>query len=133
ANIAWQEDPQAGGSGGVVDPGSPVARCRQIFFKATLTGVSEESGIPTGFKLSQNFPNPFNPATKIDYTIAKAGLVTIKVFDVLGREVATLLNEDLQPGNYQVTFDGKGLASGIYMYKMTANGYTATKRMMLVK
>lgn len=94
-----------------------------------------------GFKLAQNYPNPFNPATKIEYNVAKAGLVTIKVFDVLGKEIAALLNEELQPGSYQVAFsaqggsggEGRSLASGLYMYKMTAGGFTQTKKMMLVK
>ncbi len=136
-NITWQEDSQPG-SAAFTDL-APLSRARQKFLKLnlaslTFTGVGEGgSELATSFKLAQNFPNPFNPATKIDYTIAKAGLVTIKVYDVLGREVASLLNESLQPGSYQVTFDGHNLASGLYMYKMVANGFTETKRMMLVK
>lgn len=141
ANITWQEDTEPGSSirGSTVDDGAPITRARQKFLKLNLnnlvfTGVGEdENGIATKFKLAQNFPNPFNPATKIDYHIAKAGLVTLKVYDVLGKEVATLLNEELQPGSYQVTFDGGSLASGIYMYKMTTNGFAESKKMMLVK
>jgi hypothetical protein len=139
ANITWQEDTQPGSGWAVVTDLAPLTRARQKFLKLNLsllifTGVGEGgSDVATGFKLAQNYPNPFNPATKIDYTVAKAGLVTIKVFDVLGREVATLLNEELQPGSYQVAFDGQKLASGIYVYRMAASGSTQTKKMMLLK
>ena len=89
--------------------------------------------MPQRFGLSQNYPNPFNPSTRIDYRVAKEGLVTIKVFDILGREVATLLNEERQPGRYQIHFDGTKLASGIYVYKMSSNGFSETRKMMLMK
>jgi len=85
------------------------------------------------FKLGQNFPNPFNPETNIKYTIAKSGFVTLKVFDVMGREVAALVNRKLNPGNYEIAFDGSNLTSGIYFYKLTSEGFTETKRMLLIK
>jgi len=137
ANVTWQEDTQPGSA--AFTDNAPLSRARQKFLKLNLslllyTGVGERGNeLATGFKLAQNFPNPFNPATKIDYTIARAGLATIRVFDILGKEVASLLNEELQPGSYQVTFDGRDLASGIYVYKMTANGFAETRKMMLVK
>lgn len=100
----------------------------------TLTDVGEnDENMPSSYSLAQNFPNPFNPATKIDYQVARAGLVTIKVYDILGKEVATVLNEDVQPGSHQVTFDGQKLASGIYVCRMTANGFTQSRKMMLMK
>jgi hypothetical protein len=139
ANITWQEDTQPGSGWAVVSDGAPLTRARQKFLKLNLslllfTGVGEgKSDVATGFKLAQNYPNPFNPATTIDYNVAKSGLVTIKVFDVLGKEIATLLNEELRPGSYQVAFDGQKLASGIYVYRMSANGFTQSKKMMLVK
>jgi hypothetical protein len=148
ANITWQEDTQPGSAWfPSVPDNAPLTRARQKFLKlnlALLTGIGEGSHeVAAGFRLAQNYPNPFNPATKIDYSVAKAGLVTIKVYDILGKEVATLLNEELQPGSYQVAFsaqggsapggDGRSLASGLYMYKMTAPGFTQTKKMMLVK
>ncbi|HEY5534362.1 MAG TPA: T9SS type A sorting domain-containing protein [Ignavibacteria bacterium] len=94
---------------------------------------------PSEYKLYQNYPNPFNPSTKIKFDIKKSvvsnqySVVILKVFDILGKEVATLLNEKLQPGTYEVTFDGSLLASGIYFYKIVAGNFTQVKRMVLVK
>jgi hypothetical protein len=131
ANIVWSQKSK---SGLYAFPGTAdTVRTSQVFFRKTLTDVRPEELTPTTFTLSQNYPNPFNPATKIDYNVAKTGLVTIKVFDVLGREVATLLNEELRPGSYQTVFDGSSLASGVYMYTMTANGFSQSRKMMLVK
>lgn len=131
ANIVWTSKNK---SGLYAFPGlADTVRATQVFYKKVLTGVKPTGEITTGFKLNQNYPNPFNPATKIDYSIQKSGLVTIKVFDVLGKEVTTLLNEVLQPGTYQTTFDGQKFASGIYYYRMTASGYTNTRKMMLLK
>ena len=87
----------------------------------------------TDFKLEQNYPNPFNPTTKIEYSIPKNSLVTLKVYDMLGREVATLVNEEKSIGNYNVEFNGNGLSSGIYFYKFQAGDYTTVKKMILVK
>ena len=137
ANITWQEDTQPGSA--AFSDAAPLSRVRQKFLKLdltllTFTGVGERgSESVSGFKLAQNFPNPFNPASNIDYSVATAGLVTIKVYNVLGKEIATLLNEDLQPGTYQVNFDGTGLASGVYYYKMTAGSFSETRKMMLMK
>jgi hypothetical protein len=132
-NLVWQEDSEAGGQV-IGDPGATIQRTRQVFLRtATITGVDESVTKPISFALGQNYPNPFNPATKIDYNVAKSGLVTIKVFDVLGKEIATLLNEEVQPGSHQVAFDGQKLASGIYVYRMSTNGFTQSKKMMLVK
>ena len=98
------------------------------------TGVSETGNpLPTEFSISQNYPNPFNPSTTITYTIPEASRVTLKVYDILGEEVATLVNEDKGVGNYQVNFDASKLASGMYIYTITAGNYTATKKMMLLK
>ncbi len=89
--------------------------------------------IPIQFSLSQNYPNPFNPTTNIQFSIINVQYVTLKIFDLLGREVATLVNEQLQPGTYEVDFDGSGFASGVYYYKLTASDYTETKKMILMK
>jgi hypothetical protein len=89
--------------------------------------------IPKVFSLSQNYPNPFNPSTKIDFAIPKAGMVKLVVYNVLGAEVATLINENMQPGYHSVTFNGINLASGVYFYKITAGDFTAVKKMLLVK
>ena len=86
------------------------------------------------YNLEQNYPNPFNPTTNIRYSIRDAGLVTLKVYDLLGREVATLVNQVQQPGNYQVTFDASRLtSSGMYIYRLQSGNFTRTMKMLLVK
>jgi hypothetical protein len=104
------------------------------------TGISQiSSEIPEQFSLSQNYPNPFNPVTNLEFGISdllasrSGGFVSLKVYDMLGKEVATLVNENLSPGKYKVEFDGSGLTSGVYFYKLTAGEFTDVKRMMLVK
>mgnify|MGYP000324279970 FL=1 len=89
--------------------------------------------IPEGFKLGQNYPNPFNPTTNINYSIDQAGLVTLKVYDITGREVATLVNNRENAGDHSVTFDATNLASGVYIYTLQANGLRLTNRMTLIK
>ncbi len=88
---------------------------------------------PGEFSLSQNYPNPFNPATTISYQIPQTELVTIKVYDVLGREVATLVNEEKTAGSYEVQFTGNGLTSGIYFYQLKVDNFVETKKMILLK
>jgi hypothetical protein len=89
--------------------------------------------IPSEFSLEQNYPNPFNPTTQINYSIVNGGLVTIKVYDILGREVAILVNEEKPAGNYEVMFDAANLSSGIYFYTITANDFHQTKKMILLR
>jgi len=93
----------------------------------------ETTGAPKSFSLSQNYPNPFNPVTKIAFSIPRAGNVTLKVFNIAGKEVASLINEYKSEGNYEAVFNGSELSSGIYFYSLTANGVTITKRLMLMK
>ncbi len=88
---------------------------------------------PTKYALGQNYPNPFNPVTRINFEIPKQGMVSLKVFDVLGREVKSLVNEVKAPGVYSVDFNGAEFSSGVYFYKLESNGYTDIKRMMLIK
>ncbi|MDP4115816.1 MAG: T9SS type A sorting domain-containing protein, partial [Bacteroidota bacterium] len=88
---------------------------------------------PSEFGLAQNYPNPFNPNTTINYQLPKSGQVTIKVYDVLGNEVKTLVNAYKSAGDYSVNFDGSKLSSGMYMYRITAGGYTAARKMTLIK
>ena len=83
--------------------------------------------------LSQNYPNPFNPVTKIKYDVPKSSLVKIIIYDVLGREIETLVNEGLKPGSYEVTWDGSRYASGVYFYKLMTDEYAETKKMVLIK
>lgn len=98
-----------------------------------LTGVSGNNQVPATYRLEQNYPNPFNPSTSISFSIPKAGMVKLSVFDALGREVKVLENETKQPGNYEATFDASGFNSGIYFYKLTAGEFTQTKKMILIK
>lgn len=91
------------------------------------------SSAPQGFKLDQNYPNPFNPSTNINYTLDQAGVVTLKVYDITGREVATLVNTRENAGQHSVTFDATNLASGVYIYSLQSNGIRLTNRMTLIK
>jgi hypothetical protein len=100
----------------------------------TITAIKEAVGsIPEQFILSQNYPNPFNPETRITYQIPNSSHVTLKVFDLLGREVAILVNESLQPGTYQTTFDGSGLASGVYVYRLQTDRFSETRKLVLLR
>ena len=99
-----------------------------------LTSVdNNNNSIPTDYSLEQNYPNPFNPATIIKYSIPKAGSVMIKVYDDLGKEVATLLNEYKSAGSYEVKFAAKKFSSGVYFYRLTAGDFVQTKRMIILK
>ena len=95
--------------------------------------VKEQSRLPMSYALDQNYPNPFNPSTTIRYRVPKAGNVVLTVVDLLGREVAVLVNEQKQAGAYEVRLNGSKLASGVYFYRMVAGAFSQTKTMMLVK
>jgi hypothetical protein len=100
----------------------------------TLVGVEEVAGLqPEQFTLEQNYPNPFNPTTTIQFSLPIKSTVSVKVFDILGREVRTLVNDVKSPGTYKVLFDGTGLASGTYFYRMEAGNYIDTKKLLLLK
>lgn len=99
-----------------------------------IVGIQNiSSQVPDNFNLSQNYPNPFNPTTNINFTVPKSGLVKMIVYDIKGREISTLVNEEMRPGSYKVDFDGSNLSSGIYYYTMTSVDFVETKKMMLVK
>ena len=89
--------------------------------------------LPKDFELGQNYPNPFNPNTQIDFSIPKSSLVTIKIFDVLGKEVAEVVKKDLTAGSYTFDFNASSLTSGVYFYQLTAGEFTDTKKLVLVK
>ncbi len=101
----------------------------------TVTGVKDDnnSSMPRAFNLRQNYPNPFNPSTIISFEVPEASHVKITVYDILGNEVAALVNGVKQPGSYSVQFDAFNLSSGIYFYKMQANGYINSKKMLILK
>jgi hypothetical protein len=89
--------------------------------------------LPEAFSLSQNYPNPFNPSTNIKYSIKEKSKVELKVFDLLGNEIATLVNEEKAPGNYDVSFDASFLSSGIYLYTIKVGSFVQTRKMLLMK
>ncbi|MBV6477991.1 MAG: hypothetical protein HGGPFJEG_00737 [Ignavibacteria bacterium] len=100
----------------------------------TATGVSNTiTTIPSDFNLSQNYPNPFNPSTTINFAIPSTGLVTLKVYDVVGKEVASLVNEVKNAGNHSVKFNASGLSSGVYFYRLQTGDFVDTKKMFLLK
>ncbi len=99
------------------------------------TGITQllTGTIPESYSLSQNYPNPFNPTTNLEFGISKLGFVSLKVYDVLGKEVMTLVNEIKPAGRYKIDFNGSNLSSGMYFYKLEAGNFTETKRMLLIK
>ncbi|NWG28709.1 MAG: T9SS type A sorting domain-containing protein [Ignavibacteriaceae bacterium] len=139
----------------------PPAQCpdvRTFYFRVTVVDVGSHESPPSNqvearlqggpppkivvnpnsnelieYSLSQNYPNPFNPTTTIDYSIKLAGDVTLKVYDILGTEVASLVNEVKEPGNYSVEFNAANLPSGIYVYRLTTGNFVDTKKLILLK
>ena len=95
--------------------------------------VGQNKEVPLEYGIAQNYPNPFNPVTTINYTLPEDGKVEIKVFDVLGREVATLMNGFKSKGQHSVVWDGSNAASGIYFYSITYKGQMINKKMLLIK
>lgn len=132
-------------------PGTPVWNALQIagqyafvnFFgigvyrrpTSQILTVRESAGsdLPAGFALEQNFPNPFNPSTTIRFQIAKQSMVSLKLYDISGREVRTLASENLAAGVYEATFDATGLASGVYMYRLEAGGFSQMRKLVLLR
>ncbi len=108
--------------------------------KDYVVSAEMTNNLPMGFSLSQNYPNPFNPTTTIKYSIpivetrySASPIVLLKIYDVLGSEIATLVNEEKAPGNYEVVFNGANLPSGIYFYKMSCGNFSETKKLVLMK
>jgi len=97
------------------------------------TDVKQIGENPTTYELAQNYPNPFNPATTITFSIPEAGMVSLKVYDILGKEVANLMNEDKSAGTYTVSFDASNLPTGTYIYKISTGNFTSTRKMLLLK
>ncbi len=125
--------------------GTPVHRRTVTLNVMDFTGIASQDVVPSEFYLYQNYPNPFNPSTNIRIDIpttnplpggvpeGRSGFVRLTVFDLLGREVSTLVNKNLKPGKYEFQFNGSELPSGIYFYKLSAGEYTATRKMILIK
>ncbi|HQJ47346.1 MAG TPA: T9SS type A sorting domain-containing protein, partial [Ignavibacteriaceae bacterium] len=100
---------------------------------AQSSDVNENPVVANNFNLEQNYPNPFNPSTTIKYSVAERSNVNIKVYDMLGKEVASLVNTVKEAGSYEVNFNASNLASGMYVYTITAGNFTSSKKMMLMK
>jgi len=103
--------------------------------KSTSVGIVERKTVPTSFSLKQNYPNPFNPSTIIEYELPVSGNVALKIFNVLGAEVAVLINEEKSAGSYEYEFSSENfnLTSGIYFYQLTAGNFAQTKKMVLLR
>jgi hypothetical protein len=104
------------------------------FIKDNPTGVKiSMAELPTHYQLAQNFPNPFNPTTEIQYSVPRNGHISLKVYNLLGQEVAILFDGVRPSGNYIATFNGAGLASGVYFYRFVASNFIDSKKLMLLK
>lgn len=105
-----------------------------VYGDTAVTGINNiKSELPSSFSLHQNYPNPFNPSTKIKFDLPKGSLVKLMIYDVLGREVAVLVNEKLNPGSYEYEWNAINLPGGVYFYKLKSGNFTETRRMVLVK
>ncbi|HSQ75859.1 MAG TPA: T9SS type A sorting domain-containing protein [Bacteroidota bacterium] len=104
-----------------------------LSFSGTVSGVAEASRIPASFELQQNFPNPFNPSTTIRFSLAEESFVDLAIYNLVGQEVARLVQEQKPAGEYAVAFDASGLPSGTYLYRLRAGGFTSTRTMALVR
>lgn len=99
----------------------------------TTVGVGQDNAEITSFQLEQNFPNPFNPATKIKFSVPSTGNYTLNVFNLSGEEITTLLNKEISSGAHEVVFNAEQIPSGVYLYKLAGNGYSVSKKMVLTK
>ena len=119
-----------------LETGSYTYRLKQIDFDGTFTYSEElnvEVELPIEYSLEQNYPNPFNPSTTIKYSIPEEGIVKLAVYNMLGEEVATIVNASQKAGRYEVNFNATGLSSGVYVYRIEAANFTASKKLMLMK
>lgn len=114
-------------------PNVMVVRPISTIELTVTTSVSGAPLTPGTFSLDQNYPNPFNPTTVIRFQTPRSSFVSLKVFDILGKEMISLVEEELAAGDHHVTFDGGSLASGVYFYKLTAGSFSATKRMLILR
>ncbi len=118
----------------VYSDGNQVNRIPTFILHYDIAFSVDDKTIPREFYLSQNFPNPFNPSTTIRFGLSEQSNVSLKIYDILGREVAIILdNEAKAAGSYDVTFDASVLASGTYIYKLTSKNFTLSKKMILLK
>ena len=115
------------------DTGKVAVQNINVIAATTVTGVKKADAVPEEFALEQNYPNPFNPTTTIQFSIRKSSIVNLKIFDLLGREVATLVDGEMNIGAHEISFDASRFASGIYFYRLQAGNFTATKKLVFIK
>jgi len=124
-------------SGCSIGPNNVLAVCGNgttlKVYKTSVTSVFNQQISANNFSLKQNYPNPFNPNTTIKYELSKSNIVLLKIYDILGNELKTLVNGRQNAGSYSISFDGSGFTSGTYFYKLTAGDFTETKKMILNK
>ena len=109
-----------------------IANNLHVYYTKAVSVNNTNQNVNT-FSLSQNYPNPFNPSTTIEYSIPKTLFVVLKIYDILGREITTLVKQEEKSGNYKVKFNGSQYNSGIYFYKLQAGSFSQTKKLILVK
>jgi hypothetical protein len=116
-------------SDGYIYAGSPIGGA----YRSTqpITDIRNEAEIPQGFVLNQNYPNPFNPSTSLEFRVATFGFVTLKIYDLLGREISTLVSEELQPGSYKKSWDAGSVASGVYYCRLQTGNETQMRKLLL--
>ena len=130
----WDTNPGTSLFAGGNDPSEAVWLYERVMVENPFPGaIGDDQNIADDFTLAQNYPNPFNPTTTISFSLQKAGKVMLDVYNTVGQKVATLVNDKMTAGEHEVTFNGKDLASGLYLYRLTANNVTLTKKMMLIK
>ena len=121
-----------------IEPGNGFDILGRTIPLSTITSVETKQAIPSSIQLSQNYPNPFNPETTIKFNISNSGFVKLKVYNILGELVKTLLDEEMSPGEYSIVWDGKNgrghaASSGIYIYKLQAGTFTVSQKMVLLR
>ncbi len=104
-----------------------------LYYQDVVVNVEDEDILPLTYKLEQNYPNPFNPSTVIKFAVPQRTRVLVKIYDILGGELSTLVNEELDAGWYEETFNATALSTGVYIYRIQAGTYVNTKKMLLIK
>jgi hypothetical protein len=110
-----------------------VPRTNADYGTVTSVDITHEPGVPVEYSIAQNYPNPFNPTTTIEYTLPATGFVTLKIYNVLGQEVRTLVNDRQESGRYTIRFDASSLASGMYLYRIESGKFIQSRKMLLLK
>ncbi|MCX8056623.1 MAG: T9SS type A sorting domain-containing protein, partial [Ignavibacteria bacterium] len=117
----------------ILDYGTNSSKTKDLYLTPASATKVESGSTPNSYALFQNYPNPFNPSTTIRFILPEKSKVSLEVYNLIGQKVATLINSELNAGEYNVEFNGSNLSSGIYLYKLQAGNFTSTKKMLLIK